>query len=53
MTVTTFVAFIAPRTGKIIKNGFRMFTKEERICFKMVYTFCVYVQPIVRIVLES
>jgi len=33
MTVTSFVA---PRTGKIIKNRVE-FLKEQRICYKMVY----------------
>jgi len=29
MTTTSFVAPVAPRTGKIIKNGARVFEKGE------------------------
>jgi len=36
MTPTSFAVAIAPQTGKIIKNG--MFLKEEKICYKMVYS---------------
>jgi len=28
---------LAPRTGKIIKNGLPCFLKEEKICYKIVY----------------
>jgi len=36
MTVTSLVAFVAPRTGKIIKNGHSVFEKGK-VCYKMVY----------------
>jgi len=29
MTVMSLVAVVAPRTGKIIKNGLRVFEREE------------------------
>jgi len=31
MTVTSLVAVIAPRTGKIIKNGLGVFESEENL----------------------
>jgi len=41
MTVTSLVAVAVPRTGKIIKNGLRVFGRgenleEEKICYKMI-----------------
>jgi len=36
MTVTSLIATVAPRTGKIIKNV-PMFLEEENICYRMVY----------------
>jgi len=36
MGVMSLVAVVAPRTGKIIKNGLRIFERGE-ICSKMVY----------------
>jgi len=36
MTPTSLAVAVAPRTGKIIKNGL-MFLKEKKICYKMVY----------------
>jgi len=35
MRVMSLVAVVAPRTGKIVKNG--VFLKYEKICYKMVY----------------
>jgi len=32
----TFAVAVAPRTGKIIKNGLSVL-KEEKICYKMEY----------------
>jgi len=50
MRVTSLVAVVLPRTGKTVKNGSHvaMFLKEEKICYKMVSTLCIYVKPIVR-----
>jgi len=45
--VTPFLADVAPRTGKIIKNG-RSLLKEKKICYKMYTTLGIYVKPIVR-----
>jgi len=40
MTSTSLAAAVAPRTGKIIKNGL-IFLKEGKICYKMgYYTLC-------------
>jgi len=36
MTLTSLVAAVVPRTGKIIKIGLRIL-KGENICYKMVY----------------
>jgi len=47
MTVTSLVAVVAPRTGKIIKNG-PVFLKKEKICYKMVYYTLYLSTPIVR-----
>jgi len=35
MMPTSITSAVAPRTGKIIKNG--LFLKEEKIFYKMVY----------------
>jgi len=35
VTMTSLVAVVALRTGKIIKNN--VFLKEEKICYQMVY----------------
>jgi len=37
MTVTSLVAVVAPRTGKIIKKASVFFLIEEKICHKMIY----------------
>jgi len=31
MTVTSLVAIVAPRTGKILKNGLSVFEREENL----------------------
>jgi len=36
MTPTSLAAAVAPRTGKIIKNG-PVFLKEEKIFYKIMY----------------
>jgi len=37
MMVTSLVAAVAPRTGKIVKNSLGVVEKEENILYKMVY----------------
>jgi len=37
MTPTSLAAVVAPRTGKIIKNGLRVFQSGENMLYKMVY----------------
>jgi len=36
MTPTSLVEAVAPRTGKIITNGLRVF-EREKICYKIIY----------------
>jgi len=48
MTPTSFAVPVAPRTGKIIKNGLLMFLKDEKICYKMVYYTLYLSKPIAR-----
>jgi len=52
MTVTSLVAIVvAPRTGKIHKNGLGVFEREENLLNKLKkwYTkLCICVKPIVR-----
>jgi len=45
--MTSLVADVAPRTGKIIKNDPVLF-KKEKICYKMVSTLSIYIKLIVR-----
>jgi len=45
MTVTSLVAVVAPRTGKIIKNDLRLFERGENLIQNGI-SFCV--KPIAR-----
>jgi len=38
MATTSFAAPVAPRTGKIIKNGFRGFERGENLLQMVYYT---------------
>jgi len=46
MTVTSLLAVVAPRTGKIIKNGL-CFWKSRRFATECILLLCIYVKPIV------
>jgi len=41
MTITSFIEVVAPRTGKIIKNGFSIFEKREHLPQNGINTLCV------------
>jgi len=41
MIVTSFVAVVAPRTRKIVKNGLHLFEREENLLQNGIITLCV------------
>jgi len=47
-TATSFAAHVASRTGKIIKNGLRIFERAENFLQNGILHFVFKVKPIVR-----